>query len=57
MSPPRILRSLMKRNRTNLGQPIPYNDLPLHARNTAWRGRGVFFCVIFGFLRLLSGEG
>ena len=30
-------------SQNNRVAPEPYNDLPLRARNTAWRGRGVFF--------------
>ena len=36
-------------SQNNRVAPEPYNDLPLHAHNTAWRGRGVFFLSYSGF--------
>ena len=53
----RMATRTSRASQNNRVVPEPYNALPLHAHNTAWRGRGVSFLVIFGFLRLLSGEG
>ena len=53
----RMATRTSRASQNNRVVPELYNALPLHAHNTAWRGRGVSFLVIFGFLRLLSGEG